>query len=59
MSTAIEVNLVSLPNKDNNESDVPHDFYSYAGKYVQEEIDQSEIENIRKISRSFIKKTVI
>lgn len=54
---AINTNLVSLPDSE----DIPKDFYSFAAKYVQKEIDLSKIENIRniKINRKFIKKSVM
>ena len=57
LDMAINTNLVSLPNS----KDIPKDFYIFAAKFVQKEIDLSNIENIRKIkiNRKFIKKSVM
>jgi len=45
LNTAIQTNLVSLPNSIN----LPNDFYNFAAKIVQKEINGCENENIRKL----------
>lgn len=57
LDTAIHTNLVSLDEKDN----VAKDFYIYASKIIQKEIDNCDNDNIKKIkiNRAFAKPKVM
>lgn len=58
IDTAIKVNLVKLNKED---TDVPQDYYLYAGQLVQEALDKSENAKINriKLTRKMIKLTVM